>query len=63
MALGRDKDGATVPLSPAQVIENINKLVLNEMETEHYFTFNKLVEASDFSRKRILACAEGALKH
>ena len=29
----------------------------------HLFTFNKLVEASDFSRKRILARAEGALKH
>lgn len=38
VALARDKGGATVPLPPAQVIENINKLVLNEMETEHYFT-------------------------
>jgi sigma-B regulation protein RsbU (phosphoserine phosphatase) len=38
VALARDKGGATVPLPPAQIIENINKLVLNEMETEHYFT-------------------------
>lgn len=38
VALGRDKDGKTVPLPPAEVIENINNLVLNEMETELYFT-------------------------
>ncbi|MEP1929903.1 MAG: SpoIIE family protein phosphatase [Paracoccaceae bacterium] len=38
VALGRDAKGNTVPLPPSQVIENINDLVLNEMETEHYFT-------------------------
>lgn len=38
VALGRGNDDQVIPLPPAEVIENINNLVLNEMETEHYFT-------------------------
>jgi sigma-B regulation protein RsbU (phosphoserine phosphatase) len=38
VALSRDAEGNTVPLRPAHVIERINNLVLNEMQTEHYFT-------------------------
>lgn len=30
--------GGQRPISPAKVIENLNQLVLNEMDTEHYFT-------------------------
>ncbi|WP_415922719.1 PP2C family protein-serine/threonine phosphatase [Tateyamaria sp. SN6-1] len=38
VALGKDEDGTYVFLPPADVIETLNDLVLDEMETEHYFT-------------------------
>lgn len=38
MALSKDKNGTVVPCSPAKVAEQINQLVLEEMETEIYFT-------------------------
>lgn len=38
VALTRDADGSFVARPPAQAIQSINELVLNEMETEHYFT-------------------------
>lgn len=38
VALTRDADGIFVARPPAQAIQSINELVLNEMETEHYFT-------------------------
>jgi sigma-B regulation protein RsbU (phosphoserine phosphatase) len=38
VALARGADGAYRFLPPEQVIEKLNDLVLDEMETEHYFT-------------------------
>lgn len=38
VALVRDKEGNIGPRPPEQTIEALNELVLNEMETEHYFT-------------------------
>ncbi|APE45580.1 fused response regulator/phosphatase [Sulfitobacter alexandrii] len=38
LALTRDDRGNPVPRPPAQAIQAINELVLNEMDTEHYFT-------------------------
>ncbi|WP_147109777.1 PP2C family protein-serine/threonine phosphatase [Tateyamaria sp. syn59] len=38
VALGRCADGTYAFLPPEEVIETLNDLVLDEMETEHYFT-------------------------
>ncbi len=38
VALRRDRDGRYVARPPSEVIASLNDLVLNEMETEHYFT-------------------------
>lgn len=38
VALTRDKWGDLIPRPPAEAIHAINELVLNEMDTEHYFT-------------------------
>lgn len=38
VALQRDGDDNIGPRSPDQVIAELNELVLNDMETEHYFT-------------------------
>ncbi len=38
VAIDRDDDGGRYMLPPSQVIATLNTLVLNEMETEHYFT-------------------------
>lgn len=38
VALAKDADGAYRCLPPEKVIETLNDLVLDEMETEHYFT-------------------------
>ncbi len=38
VALRKTADETYVPLPPAQVVETLNRLVLDEMETEHYFT-------------------------
>lgn len=38
VALGKTADGSYSFLPPAEVIETLNDLVLDEMETEHYFT-------------------------
>lgn len=38
IALKRSVDGQVIPRCPAKVIAELNDLVLNEMETEHYFT-------------------------
>ncbi|WP_049645552.1 PP2C family protein-serine/threonine phosphatase [Candidatus Rhodobacter oscarellae] len=37
-AIKRGADGALVMRSPAAVCETLNKLILDEIETEHYFT-------------------------
>ena len=39
IALRRKPDGGYAPLPPSEVVTTLNDLVLNEMETEHYFTF------------------------
>lgn len=39
IALRRCPDGSYTPLPPMEVVTTLNDLVLNEMETEHYFTF------------------------
>jgi len=38
VALQKGDDGLYSPVAPAQAISTLNKLVLEEMETEHYFT-------------------------
>lgn len=38
VALRKDTDGRYVPRAPDEVVEALNNLVLDEMETEHYFT-------------------------
>lgn len=38
VALARQTDGSYVARAPGAVIQTLNELVLNEMETEHYFT-------------------------
>ena len=38
VALVSQADGSYAMRPPAEVISNLNSLVLNEMETEHYFT-------------------------
>ena len=38
VALHKSEDGTLTMLPPADVIETLNDLVLDEMETEHYFT-------------------------
>ncbi|WP_323781550.1 fused response regulator/phosphatase [Thalassovita sp.] len=38
VALTKDKNGNFVPLPPTEVIAKLNRMVLTEMETEHYFT-------------------------
>lgn len=39
VALRRKPDGGYAPLPPSEVVATLNDLILNEMETEHYFTF------------------------
>ena len=39
IALRRKPDGTYTTLPPSDVVTTLNDLVLNEMETEHYFTF------------------------
>jgi len=39
IALTRNSDGSYAALPPDEAVETLNDLVLNEMETEHYFTF------------------------
>jgi sigma-B regulation protein RsbU (phosphoserine phosphatase) len=39
VALRRQSDGTYQALPPSEVVTTLNDLVLNEMETEHYFTF------------------------
>lgn len=38
VALRKDANGLFVPRSPEEVVADLNDLVLDEMETEHYFT-------------------------
>lgn len=38
IALRKQPDGQYAPVPPGKAIENLNNLVLDEMETEHYFT-------------------------
>lgn len=38
IALQKQEDGSYVPLPPSEVLERLNTMVLEEMETEHYFT-------------------------
>ncbi|MGH1355171.1 MAG: PP2C family protein-serine/threonine phosphatase [Thalassovita sp.] len=38
VALQKQEDGSYIPLPPSEVVERLNTMVLEEMETEHYFT-------------------------
>lgn len=38
IALEKQEDGSYAPLPPSEVVERLNTMVLEEMETEHYFT-------------------------
>jgi phosphoserine phosphatase RsbU/P len=39
VGLTRGADGSHTPVPPATVVETLNRLVLEELQTEHYFTF------------------------
>lgn len=39
LALRKTRDGRFVARPPAQVVAMLNRLIMSEMETEHYFTF------------------------
>lgn len=38
VALGRRADGTLMPRPPDEVVAHLNEMILEEMETEHYFT-------------------------
>ncbi|MEM6758861.1 MAG: fused response regulator/phosphatase [Pseudomonadota bacterium] len=38
VALRKTEDGSFAILPPVEVVETLNRLILNEMDTEHYFT-------------------------
>ena len=56
LALRRMPDGSFTPKHPSETIAALNQLILNEMETEHYFTL-LLADADLVSGKIIMAQA------
>ena len=56
VALRKTANESYVPLPPAQVVETLNRLVLDEMETEHYFTL-LLADVNMHSGKVVFAQA------
>lgn len=52
LALKQNEDGTYAPLPPSEVAERLNRLILEEMETEHYFTM--LLAVMDLTTGRVL---------
>ena len=57
IAIEEAPSGGYRPIPPAQVIEHLNQLVLEEMETEHYFTL--LLADVDLSSGRVRMAQAG----
>lgn len=57
IALRRKPDGTYVALPPSEVVTTLNDLVLNEMETEHYFTF--MLSIVDRHSGKVTICQAG----
>ncbi|MFT6450585.1 MAG: sigma-B regulation protein RsbU (phosphoserine phosphatase) [Halocynthiibacter sp.] len=52
LALKQNSDGTYAPLPPSEVAERLNRLILEEMETEHYFTM--LLAVMDLTTGHVL---------
>ena len=57
LALIPTEDGAYEPRSPLAVIEDLNDLILDEMQTEHYFTL--LLAIADLSTGHVVMAQAG----
>lgn len=57
VALRKNPDGQYAPRPPAEVVSELNNLVLDEMETEHYFTL--LLGFVELSSGRMQMCQAG----
>jgi phosphoserine phosphatase RsbU/P len=57
VALTRDAHGRHRPLPPARVVETLNRLVLEELQTEHYFTL--LLADLDLATGRVVMVQAG----
>lgn len=57
VALRRMSDGTFVPKPPGETIAALNQLILNEMETEHYFTL--LLADADLSTGKVKMAQAG----
>lgn len=57
VALTRRADGSHAPLPPARVVETLNRLVLEELQTEHYFTL--LLADLDLATGRVVMVQAG----
>lgn len=57
VALRQSADGGVEPRPPAEAISNLNNLVLQEMETEHYFTL--LLAIVDLQSGHVIASQAG----
>ena len=57
IALIRNPDGTQAPLPPARVVEMLNRLMLEEVQTEHYFTL--LLADVDLATGRVVMVQAG----
>lgn len=57
LALRRMPDGSFVPKPPSETIAALNQLILNEMETEHYFTL--LMADVDLAEGKVIMAQAG----
>ncbi|WP_245729283.1 PP2C family protein-serine/threonine phosphatase [Salinihabitans flavidus] len=57
VALRRNRDGSYGHLPPAEVIRRLNRLILDEMKTEHYFTM--LLAVADLRDGRVTLAQAG----
>lgn len=57
VAMQKQPDGSYAPLPPEEVIAKLNQLVLDEMETEHYFTL--LLADVDLTTGRVVMAQAG----
>ena len=57
MALIRDPEGGHTPLPPSRVVATLNRLVLEELQTEHYFTM--LLADLDLTTGRVVMVQAG----
>ena len=57
VALRKNEDGSYAMLPPGEVIQTLNRLILNEMDTEHYFTL--LLANVDLNTGHVLMAQAG----